>query len=236
MPALVPRIARSLALAFVLAAAALAHAADENARHLAPGFSTRAAGSRLLVLPADMELFSVSAGGVIEPRADWTEAAQKNFSLALQARRERLGTKVAEMDATQADEFSEIVTLHRAVADAIYTHHRELELPTKGRRLDWSLGEAVQPLQQRTGADYALFTWIRDSYASGERKAAMLVLAALGAISLGGQQTGYASLVDLHTGRVVWFNSISRMTGDLREPEPATETVDALLKGFPGLK
>jgi hypothetical protein len=81
-----------------------------------------------------------------------------------------------------------------------------------------------------------LFIWVRDSYASGERKVAMLALAALGAISLGGEQNGYASLVDLHTGRVVWFNRLSRLWGDLRQPEPATETVEALLEGFPALK
>ena len=60
-------------------------------------------------------------------------------------------------------------------------------------------------------------------------------MALLGAISLGGEQVGYASLVDLHTGRVVWFNRLSRMSGDLREPAPARETVEALLKDFPGL-
>ena len=72
--------------------------------------------------------------------------------------------------------------------------------------------------------------------ASNERKVAMLALALLGAISLGGEQVGYASLVDLNTGRIVWFNQLNRMSGDLREPGPAVETVDALLKGFPGMQ
>jgi hypothetical protein len=236
VPIVPTRTTRVLAFAAALLAAISVHAEEEPSRRLAPGFKERAADSRLVIVPADMELFSMSAGGVVEPRADWTEAAQKNFALALQAQRKRLGANVTALKPAEADEFAEITTLHRAVADAITTHHRQLELPTKKGRLDWSLGEAVQPLQQRTGADYALFTWIRDSYASGERKAAMLALAALGAISLGGEQVGYASLVDLHTGRVVWFNRLNRMTGDLRDPEPATETVDALLKGFPGLK
>jgi len=210
----------------------------EPSRHLAPGFSKRMADSRLLVLPADMELFSISAGGVVEPREDWTEAAQQNFSIGLAAQRERLGAKVTELDAAQAEEFADVTALHRAVAEAIRLHHRGgwMELPTKGRALDWSLGDAVRPLKEKTGADYALFTWVRDSYASGERKMAMLALAALGALSLGGEQVGYASLVDLNTGRIVWFNALSRMSGDLREPKPAVETVEALLKGFPALE
>jgi len=185
-----------------------------------------------------MELFSISAGGVVEPRADWTEAAQKNFVAALATQRKRLGAKVTELEPAQADEFAEITALHRAVADAITMHHRSglMELPTKGKALDWSLGDAVRPLKERTGADYALFTWVRDSYASNERKIAMLALALLGAVSLGGEQVGYASLVDLNTGRVVWFNRLNRMSGDLRDPAPAVETVEALLKDFPGMQ
>ncbi|MGV3492600.1 MAG: hypothetical protein ACO1OY_01915 [Ramlibacter sp.] len=234
MPRSIAILTRFLALA-VLVAGASVHAASPS-RHLAPGFTARAADSRLLVLPADIELYSISAGGVVEPRDDWTLAAQAHFAEGLAAQRKRLGTHVTELTPGQADEFAEIVALHRAVADAISMHHRALELPTKDGKLDWSLGEAVRPLKERTGADYALFTWIRDSYASTERKAAMLAMALIGGVMVGGEQVGYASLVDLNTGRVVWFNDLQRMRGDLREAKPARETVEALLKEFPELK
>ena len=218
-------------------AAAAVRSASVN-KNLAPGFSTRPAASRLVVLPPDMELFSISAGGVSQPRADWTEAAQGHFQRALGARSLKLGAQVTPPDARQMEEFAELQTLHRALADAVFIHHTSggLKLPTKQDRLDWSLGDAVQPLRERTGADYALFTWVRDSYASGERKAALLAMALLGAIPLGGQQIGYASLVDLHTGRIVWFNELSRFWGDLREAKPAEETLEALLKGLPAVE
>ncbi|MBC5783389.1 hypothetical protein H8N03_10575 [Ramlibacter sp. USB13] len=232
------RFARALLLVLAFLLAAAAAQAQDRKKNFAPGFTARTADSRLLVLPADIELYSMSAGGVIEPRADWTEAAQKHFGAALASQGKLLGGKVTRMALPEAEEFSDVVTLHRAVADAIGLHHRGglMELATKGDRLDWSLGDAVQPLRERTGADYALFTWIRDSYASSERKIAMAALALLGAISLGGEQEGYASLVDLRTGRVVWFNQLSRMSGDLRDAEPAVETVQTLLKGFPGFQ
>lgn len=234
-----PHCFRGAAAALLLAlAAATATTAQADARHLAPGFTSRPAGSKLLMMPADMELFSISAGGVTEPRADWTEAAQKNFKAALDARRARLGAEVIQLSEAQADEFAEVWALHRAVADAIWVHHakRGLELPTKAGKLDWSLGDAARVLKQRTGADYALFTWVRDSYASGERKAAIVAMALLGGFSTGGEQNGYASLVDLNTGRVVWFNDVRRMWGDLRDPQAANETVEVLLKGFPEMK
>lgn len=235
MPAFASRSTRSLLLALVLAAGSVQ--AEEPSRHLAPGFSTRPAASRLVVLPADMELFSISAGGVVEPREDWTEAANKHFTAALAAQRQRLGANTMDLDSVQAEEFHEITALHRAVADAISLHHAHgMKLPTKGRRLDWSLGDAVRPLKERTGADYALFTWMRDSYASTERKAVILGMALLGGITLGGEQVGYASLVDLNTGRVVWFNELNRFWGDLRDAGAAKETVEALLEGFPALQ
>jgi hypothetical protein len=64
----------------------------------------------------------------------------------------------------------------------------------------------------------------------------MVALAILGVGITGGIQIGYASLVDLKSGRVVWFNNLVRMSGDLREPKPAQETVEALLSGFPAAR
>ena len=82
-----------------------------------------------------------------------------------------------------------------------------------------------------------LLSWIRDSYASAERVAATIILAVVGiGIHPGGVQVGYASLVDLNTGRIVWFNQLARSTGDLREPEKAAETLDVLLARFPSPK
>lgn len=233
-----PMLLRNLVILAAVLLAGTLQAQESDTKHLAPGFHGRAPASRLVIVPADMELFSISAGGVQEPRADWTEAAQRNFMAALAARRGLLGPNTTQLQEADLDEFAELNALQRAVAEAVFVHHTGLgmRLPTKNERLDWSMGDAVKPLQLKTGADYALFTWIRDTYASNERKATMIALALLGAISSGGEQLGYASLVDLNTGRVVWFNDLRRMTGDLRDEKSAMETVESLLKGFPVLR
>jgi len=208
----------------------------QQSKNLAPGFSHRPAASKLVVVPADMELFSIGAGGVPEPRADWTLAAQKNVKAGLAGRKLQLGGDVLGLEEKDMDELADINSLHGAVAQSVFLHHMMggvLKLPTKNDALNWSMGDAVKPLKDKTGADYALFIWIRDSYASNERKAAMIALAMLGVGIAGGAQIGYASLVDLNDGRIVWFNDLRRGVGDLREPEPAKETVEVLLKGFP---
>jgi hypothetical protein len=223
------------ALTFAAALLAISQPSFAQSRNLAPGFTARPAGSRIVVVPADMELSSLSAGGIPEPRADWTAAAQKNFAEGLRSQATLLGTRTADLTERDMDDLQQLNALHGAVAQSIFIHHMlgRPQLPTKDMKLDWSLGDAVQPLQAKTGADYALFFWVRDSYASTERKAAMVALALLGVGISGGVQVGYASLVDLRTGRVVWFNNLVRMSGDLREAKPAEETVNSLLGNFP---
>lgn len=205
-------------------------------RNLAPGFTALPKGGIVLLMPPDVELFSISGGGVAEPRADWTEAANKHIRDALNGKSANLGLKTLELSEKDADDLEEINTLHAAVARSIALHHIQggnFALPTKENKLDWSLGEAVKPLQERSGADYALFVWMRDSYASSERKAAMIALALFGIGVPGGIQVGYASLVDLRTGQVMWFNRLLRGTGDLRNSKDAGETVKSLLEQFP---
>jgi hypothetical protein len=201
---------------------------------LAEGFSQLPAGARIVLMPADIELFEISSGGVVEPRADWTNAAAQHIRDGL--RKAKLGAHMGELEDDADEAITAIMRLHRAVSEAVVVHHfGSLKLPSKEGRLDWSIGPDASLLRARTGADYALFTWIRDSYASNARKAAMLVGALLG-VGIGGVggQLAYMSLVDLNTGRMLWFNRVRRVTGDLRDEEAAQETLDALLAGFPG--
>jgi hypothetical protein len=203
------------ALLFLFSACAMAQS------QLAPQFERLPDGARIALMPVDVELFEISAGGVIEPRADWTAAAARHVKEGLLAR----GGAWKEFGDDTA--VADLLRLHRAVSQAIVTHHfGALKLPSKEQQLDWSLGDDVAPLRSRTGADYALFTWIRDTYASDARKVFGLGLG-------GGVQSAHASLVDLKSGRIVWFNRLRRLSGDLRASAPAAETLDALFAGFP---
>lgn len=211
-------------------------AAAEPAARVAPGFAGLAKQDRIALLPIDVELFSLSGGGVAEPRADWTAAALAHMTAALDARQRALGLGFVPLAQADADDFAEQIGLHAAVASAVALHHVGgglWALPSKGGRLEWNFGDAMAGLHTKTGARYGLFIWVRDSYASAERKAAMVGLALLGIGVGGGVQIGYASLVDLQSGQLVWFNRLARVQGDLREAAPAAETIEALLAGFP---
>ena len=205
---------------------------------------------KLLVMRPDVSVGSVTTGGMVEPRADWTETARTNFLAALRTQQAARGGKAFIMEkrdvlpGVSADSVAELERLHYAVASSIALHRYSGQyLPTKRNKgLDWTLGEEAVALGKKTGFDYALFLYAEDSFASTGR-VALQVLGVAGcfvgfcAPNIGGAgQFGYASLVDLRTGEVVWFN-ISQASsqiagikfGDIRTPEGAAQMVDRLL-------
>ncbi|KAA2286310.1 hypothetical protein [Arenimonas fontis] len=224
---------------------AVAAAYDQNRIATGPdGRPLRIDGSVVMVEP-DIELSLVTAGGVQEPRRAWSEAARQHYPVVVARWLERKGIQTRPAfdlpDDLPADSrLGQLVRLHEAVAlsIALYTR-RGSYLATKGGRLDWTLGGGVAELREATGADYALFSYIRDSYTS-EGRAALRVLGVLAGLAAGqlvdiggGRQVAVVTLVDLRSGQVVWFNLMSRQTGDLRDPEGAEDTVKELLEGLP---
>lgn len=195
----------------------------------------------ILLMPIDVELFELTAGGLEDPRADWTEAANKHVVVSLHKENKRRGLNMISFDDEhlgfeEAQELRQIIKLHQAVGLAMLLHQRvpALRLPTKKSIFDWSLGNSVRPLRGDTDARYALFLYLKDSYASGGRVALNIVTAILFGVAQGGTQIGYASLVDLDTGQIAWFSSLARGTGDLRTQQAADEAIGVLLQELPG--
>ena len=91
---------------------------------------------------------------------------------------------------------------------------------------------------KETGADYAMFVFTNDAYGDAGRKAAQAagMLGCLIGVCVmvpSGIHVGYAGLVDLSTGDVVWFNTDLAMGGDPREVDGAEKRVGQLMDGFP---
>jgi hypothetical protein len=190
---------------------------------------------RVVLVDPDVELSELDAGGTNEPRADWTATAKDFIDQDIRA---DLSTRAIDMVETHAitdPHEVQLVKLHNAVGSAILLHLYvpAAQLPTKGSALDWTLGPGVQAIRDKYGADYALFVHIRDSYTTAGRVAVMILAATLHVAVAGGVQQGFATLVDLRTGKVVWFNFLSNSSGDLRTEKPAADTVTNLLKGLP---
>jgi hypothetical protein len=206
------------------------------------GFQPPSGNYRLIVMQPDVEVGQVTAGGVVEPREDWTNQARDNVIKALDAEQAAHGA-VVKVAATPADagwdpaKTDDLIALNRAVGTAIERHkYGGQTLPTKQNSFDWTLGEEAVTFGAATHYDYALFVHASDSFSSGGR-VALQVFGALGCavtgacvIAGGGQQVAFASLADLKTGRIVWFNVLVSGVGDIRTPQGAKDLVGKLLE------
>jgi len=205
---------------------------------------------RLLVLRPDVTVGALTTGGMVEPRAEWTEEARSNIIAALRAQQTSRGGKLTivehrnELPGVPEQELADVERLNFVVDESIVEHKYLGDyLPTKrGRGLDWTLGQDAVRLGQQSGYDYALFLHAEDQVASKGRIALGLVglagcIVGFCAPNIGGaEQLDYASLVDLKTGEVVWFNVVDAASqvpgikfGDLRTPQGAAQMVERLL-------
>ena len=160
--------------------------------------------SNVLLMPVDVELSVLTAGGELEPRADWTESAKDYMNNAfIEHQRTRNSRLISYHSPDDADPLSgqlaEIERLHGVVGQSILLHEfiQGYKLPSK-EEFNWTLGPKVQALKETNeNADYALFVFVRDSYSSSGRVAMQIAAAILGVSLQGGLQVGFASLVDL---------------------------------------
>ncbi len=201
-------------------------------------------GAKIVLVEPEIQLYELKASGMPEPRADWSREAQQRLP---QVFGEMLRQKNAILlpdyrpspELPPEHRIRQVLALNQAVMSTIFLHsYQHVPLPTRGaarkKPLSWTLGPGVGEIRRVTGADYMLYVYVQDTYASSGRVAMMLLgLALQVAILNGGQQAGIATLVDLRTGDVVWFNVLVDQLGDLRDAEGARNTARNLLKGLP---
>ncbi|TXC70883.1 hypothetical protein FSB78_07955 [Sphingomonas ginsenosidivorax] len=223
----------------VLAVVALAGCT--HAKQIADiGFRPPEGPYRLIVMRPDVSVGLLTAGGAVEPREDWTMAARANILRAIERQQAGRGgsiTVVATREVTGSTPaaVADLDRLHDAVGLAIRTHkYGGPALPTKRGRFDWTLGDDAVRFGRATGYDYALFLHAEDSFASSGR-VAVQALGILGCavgfcvVAHGGRQAAFASLVDLRTGQIVWFDALASGVGDIRDPAGAERMIDRLL-------
>lgn len=198
-------------------------------------FQWQSAEKKIAIIEPDVVLGELEASGMFSPRADWTKSGRENVRSETEKLFQARGVKVVTLDPATERRDTQLVKLHGVVGRAVLLHlfSQGAELPTKGKALDWTLGGGTQTLRTKLGADYGLFIYVRDSYTTAGRAMMMLGAAILGVGITGGQQVAFASLVDLNTGNVVWFNVLQSTSGDLRTPTESAHVISALLKDAP---
>lgn len=194
---------------------------------------------KILVFRPDVQVGSLGTSGIESPNAEWTEQGRKNLADALvrdQARQSNQVMFLEERDGADGQMIADYQSLFRAVSGAIFQHKFfGPRLPTKKGKFDWTLGPGVKKIGDMSGANYALLLYTHDSYGTSGRKAMQVVsFLAFGAVVQAGIHVSYASLVDLDTGQVVWFNVKLGADGDPREIDGAEARIAQVLETMPG--
>lgn len=199
--------------------------------------------ARILVFRPRIKVGEQSTGGDFEPRADWTELARDNLGAALGTYQAQYGSTLVEAPEVYGEEarlVEDYMTLFNTVASSIINYQffvgNRLETKKADNRndvFDWTLGPGVSELPGAENAEYALFINTEDHYGSTGRKV-LQVFAAFGGVSVtSGVHVGYAALVELETGNIVWVNADRQMGGDVREADGAQRRVEQLFEDFP---
>ncbi len=193
---------------------------------------------RVVLFRPDVSVGEQSTGGLDQPNAGWTEQAREQLTAALgkaQAERNIELKLMPELTGDDAKLMSDYRKLFKTVADSVIKHRLFLldPLPTKQEKFDWTLGEGASRLGALGGGEYGLFFYTMDSYESGSRKLARLLASTISEEQPSEVNMGYAGLVDLKTGDLVWINVDVKMAGDVRTTEGASLRIGELLDGFP---
>src|SRR3954471_1336106 len=119
---------RKLGLALALTLGVSLSACVETRQYADVQFTPPQGDYKLLVLRPDVTVGSLTTGGMVEPRADWTDQARSSIVGALRAQQATKGGKVQfiehrnELPGVDPQEVADVERLDFAVAQSIVIH------------------------------------------------------------------------------------------------------------------
>lgn len=197
---------------------------------------------KILLLPLDVKVKELSAGGVVEEVEEWTITAKSNMQASLAS----YDTKNEDIEFVRLPELSpdekeildeHIALYHHVVTGAYNTTRFPFEAwKHKREKFDYTVGEGLAFLMRKTNADAALYILGEDVISSDGRKAAMVFAAALGVAIQMGHTVLIGGVVDLESGDILWFDYAGSGVTDMRNPESSDKMVADLLQNYPGIE
>ena len=200
---------------------------------------------KILLLPADIRVHEISAGGVVEKVDDWTGAASNH---AMKSMRSIAGSKkLFELNEAPAfsDTDKQVLEQHQAlyelVANSADFARSGPFMPWRERakNFDYTLGPGLKDLAVRGDVDAALIVIGSDYISSAGRKATMAlgILAAaftgVAVVPAGGVAYVSVGVIDLRTGNLLWFATNRGQSSDLREEKQVQAVLDGLFDSYP---
>lgn len=228
-----------LVMASVLATPALAAMSAVNP---ALTQSPAARPKKVVLLPPQVFVYELSAGGMPTRMADWEATARDNLTAA--ATRQARETELFELvpapalDPLLDDQLEAHIGLYERVAQSVFVYGRgdQDAWAHKKNEFDYTVGPGLAFLREQTGADAALIVLGSDYISSGGRRAAFVAGLLLGVVMPLGQSFITAGMVDLTSGDVLWMSFDSSASMDSRTPSDVDSLMHDLYQTWPGSK
>lgn len=233
------RIISSAILLLVLSLPGLSQAAFSATNPRLSSLSQEQRPKKVLLLPPQMFVAEMSAGGVIQKQDDWTRQANENLlaSTEVYAREStRFETlRMPELTAEEAEIVESHIGLYDRVASAIHAYGQGKDTGWEQKKNEWdyTLGDGLAFLREKTGADSALIFVGADIISTGGRKAAFTVGLLIGIAIPLGQSFITVGLADLKTGEISWLSYDQSMSMDSREAAEVKSLVKDFFKTYP---
>jgi hypothetical protein len=194
---------------------------------------------KVVLLPPQVFVYELSAGGVPTRMADWEATARGNLAAAATRLSREAGFELLPapaLDPLLADQLEAHIGLYERVAQSVFVYGRgDMDAwAHKKNEFDYTVGPGLAFLREQTGADAALIVLGSDYISSGGRRAAFIAGLMLGVVMPLGQSFITAGIVDLTTGDVLWMSFDSSASMDSRTPADVDALMHNLYQTWPG--
>lgn len=201
---------------------------------------------KVLVLSPNMKIFQLTAGGVDQYKDDWSVGSKNFMAAELKAELESFNTiDFVQLDNNVLSESNRRFIeqqngIFYIVAHSVVTH--TYESPTffkhKIENFDYTLGEELSAFKDIVDAEAILFIDGRNYIWTAGRASLAFLSGAVGLFTgvyvpvPAGKEWLTASLVDIKTGDLLWFNYLA-MPGDMRMEKTVRRLSKKLFRDFP---
>jgi hypothetical protein len=195
---------------------------------------------KVVLLPPQVFVYELSAGGVPTRMADWETTARNNLVTAATRLSHESGlfelVPAPVLDPQLADQLEAHIGLYERVAQSVFVYGRgDMDAwAHKKNEFDYTVGPGLAFLREQTGADAALIVLGSDFISSGGRRAAFVAGLLLGVVMPLGQSFITAGIVDLTTGDVLWMSFDSSASMDSRTSSDVDSLMSDLYETWPG--
>ena len=200
---------------------------------------------QVVLLPVDVDVYEMSAGGVKEEVPEWSRAAATNVRTALLMTAGGDAccmTRRFDTAALTGDERA-LVEEHLALFNTVVANSLTADLPGnsawkfKNEHFDATLGDGLAFLKTKYGMDAGLVIVGEDVVSTAGRKTTAVIGAIFGVAVPLGHTVLIGGLVDFSSGDLLWMDhAVSNGTADLRDPGSCRELARVLMKDYPGLQ